>query len=78
MFAQKLAAFTMTHLGPWETSLGLRSISAENMGRRSGNVRNVLSAMLFSLIGRLTLKHVEQGNIDATVEPFFLGNHLDP
>lgn len=46
------------------------------MGRRSGSVRNVPRNMLFNLIGKLILRFVAQGNINATVERFSPGIKL--
>ena len=73
MFALSLHAFTTTLQGLWGTSLELRNTTAENMGRRSGNVKSAQRSMLFSQIGKLTPKPVVLENIDVIVEPFFPG-----
>lgn len=73
MFALSLRVFTTILQGPSVILQELRNTIAGNMGRKSGSVRNALRSMLFSLIGRLTLKLVGLENIDATVEPFSPG-----
>lgn len=73
MFVQSLHVFTTTQQGLLGILQELRNTTAENMERRSGNVTSAQRSMLFSQIGKLTLKPVVLESIDVIVEPFFPG-----
>lgn len=73
MSAQNLLVYTIIHLGLLVILQVSRNIIAENMGRRSGNVKNAQRFMQFNQIGKLILKPAELENIDVTVEPFSPG-----
>lgn len=73
MFVQKLHVCTMIHQGLSEILQESRSTSAENMARRSGNVKSAQNAMPFNQTGKLIPRLAAQESIDVIVEPFSLG-----
>lgn len=71
--APNLAAFITVLHGHWAIWPGSRSISAENMVKRSGNARNAQKIMPFNLIGRHTRRYVDQESINVIVGLCFWG-----
>lgn len=75
MFVLNRRVFITILLELWVISRGLRSISAENMARRSGNVTSALRNMRFNRIGKLTPRFAVPESINAIVELCFQGFH---